>query len=710
MSKRCSIITLTTILMVSICMSFMVFADDDYAPDLPNEPYLEPPILERISDGVINFLPGEAREIIVKFKNVGDWMAKDVQVRASLSSVNAPINAELGRNSDKLGDVPKNADRDVRLNVRVSGAAASETYGIELRLTYRDRNNRLIERTETIYIKVEGEDTTPELIVRDFTAEGGVYAGSDFTLAAILHNVGAADAKEIQVLVDGFEPSGIFLSGASNNQYYSSLRAGAIQNMSFSLSTHRDIKSGSYPLTFEIRYRDSDGESKKNEFIYYVNVQSSASSGQRANLEILQMSVPTGTYNVAQEFEVVFDVINMGAEEAKNIKITATTDGTAIVPRSADTRSLTQLKPGETSRFSFRFMPTDDAKTRSYTISFKAEYQSSVKSDDTPEIETFEQFVGVNVYNPDDDEEDDDDKKIRIPKIIIDSYSVYPLIVKAGEEFDISMTFRNTHMTTSIENIKVVLTPIERTNDNASSNPFMPVDGSNTFYIAHIAPGGTASKDFRMYAIPNADPRAYTISVDFEYQDADYNKYDANEIIGVTVKQTTKLDTGNIMVPDEAFVLQPVFVNFNLMNTGKSTLNNLTVEIQGEGLDVSRSFMYFGSLNKSGSSYYDGEITPQMPGMLNGKIIITYEDDSGEVTTIDRSFVMNVMDMSSYELGEEYPMDFYLDGRGMGMDESSSLLDLIKNPFVWVGIVVLGAAAFFGKKFYDKKRRPKFDE
>jgi hypothetical protein len=35
---------------------------------------------------------------------------------------------------------------------------------------------------------------------------------------------------------------------------------------------------------------------------------------------------------------------------------------------------------------------------------------------------------------------------------------------------------------------------------------------------------------------------------------------------------------------------------------------------------------------------------------------------------------------------------------------------LAKNPFVWVGIAALGASGFFGKKFYDKKRRPQYDE
>ena len=53
-------------------------------------------------------------------------------------------------------------------------------------------------------------------------------------------------------------------------------------------------------------------------------------------------------------------------------------------------------------------------------------------------------------------------------------------------------------------------------------------------------------------------------------------------------------------------------------------------------------------------------------------------------------------------------MDFYPERT------EGSLIDRIigfaKNPFVWVGVVALIVAAFFGKKYYDKERRPKFDE
>jgi hypothetical protein len=718
MSARFNFFTIITSLILVFCISTMVFADENgggggFSPPQPEE-HLEPAKLERVSERVISFMPGEAKEIAVRIKNIGDRFASDIWIRAS-GDASDPLHFELGRNSERFNNLARNNERDIMLHVRVLNAAAPDIYDINLNLTYRDHENKLVTSDILVQIKVEGEVSAPELIVRDFTAgDGSVAAGEEFTLAAVLQNVGLADARDIQVIVSGFNPSEVSLSGSSNNLYFSSLRAGASQDMSFSLSTHRDIKSGSYELMFKIRYRDSDNKTEERDFPYFINVRGTESSIDRANLGITQLSVPIDVYSVNQVFTVAFDIVNTGVETAKNIRVEATSDDSAIRPRTANRTSLIELEPGASTRFSFSFAPTADSKTQNYVVGFKVTYESGRDSDDAPEIESFEQFVGVNVYNPDEEDEDDDDERIRIPRIIIDSYSVDPIIVSAGQEFDISMVFRNTHLATSIENIKVVLTPIERTNDNnASSNPFMPVDGSNTFYIAHIAPGGTADKQFRMYAIPNADPRAYTISVDFEYQDADYNQHTASEIIGITVKQTTRLDTGNIMVPTEGFVFQPAYINFNLMNMGRSTINNLTAEIKGEGFDTSRSFQFFGNLNRGASAYYDAEITPNMEGPQGGIVFISFEDEAGEVTTIEREFVMNVMgdmmwDDGGFNEWDEFPHDR---GMGMGMDGMGfSPLSLLRNPLVWVGVVVLIAAAIIGKKIYDRKRRPKYDE
>ncbi len=55
------------------------------------------------------------------------------------------------------------------------------------------------------------------------------------------------------------------------------------------------------------------------------------------------------------------------------------------------------------------------------------------------------QYAGANVSNPEKDNEEDGDKKESKPKIIVSDYKCDPVIVMAGENFDLTMTFLNTH-------------------------------------------------------------------------------------------------------------------------------------------------------------------------------------------------------------------------------------------------------------------------
>ena len=75
-------------------------------------------------------------------------------------------------------------------------------------------------------------------------------------------------------------------------------------------------------------------------------------------------------------------------------------------------------------------------------------------------------YAGVNISNPKKDKEDekeDDEKNKSKPKIIVSDYVCDPLIVMAGNEFDLTMTLMNSHRDKSVHNIKMFLTMAEET-------------------------------------------------------------------------------------------------------------------------------------------------------------------------------------------------------------------------------------------------------
>ena len=254
---------------------------------------------------------------------------------------------------------------------------------------------------------------------------------------------------------------------------------------------------------------------------------------------------------------------------------------------------------------------------------------------------TVTQYAGANVSNPEKDEEDGDKKESK-PKIIVSDYKCDPVIVMAGENFDLTMTFLNTHYQKAVKNVKMFLTMVEETSseNEKSGNVFTPVDSSNTFYYDSIAPKGTVSKTMTLYTVPSAQPKTYTLTVNFEYEDESGNEYTATELLGINVKQVSQIDTSEIFVPESSEIGMPISVYFDIHNTGKVDISNLKVSLEGDITTQNKS-TYIGNCSPGDSNYYEGSFSINNMGLNNFKLTISYDDPSGEQIQQVKEYTIN---------------------------------------------------------------------
>ncbi|MBR6652685.1 MAG: hypothetical protein IKL30_05920, partial [Anaerotignum sp.] len=247
-----------------------------------------------------------------------------------------------------------------------------------------------------------------------------------------------------------------------------------------------------------------------------------------------------------------------------------------------------------------------------------------------------------------------------------------PLIVMEGEEFDLNLTLLNTHKEKTVSNIKMFLTLAEETSSSSekSGNIFTPVNSSNTFYFDSIPPKGTVEKALRLYVVPETQPKTYTLTVNFEYEDGKGQEYTATELLGINVKQVTELQIDDFSVPEMVEQYQPVTVAFSYYNTGKVALSNLMIKVEGD-VDCQNKSNYIGNMDSGESDYFETTFSPINIGEVPVSIVITYEDPSGETIEQRRDLLLNVMepfipeDMEGME--ENPPMDMRKTAAGVGM-------------------------------------------
>ncbi|WP_425447034.1 COG1361 S-layer family protein [Dethiothermospora halolimnae] len=651
------------------------------------------PYLKLDDESTYDVEAGDSEDIDLEIRNASSYDAQDIIISAVIEESSSPIFFN-GDNSFDFNRIHDGKSKDIELDIEVEKTAQSGSYPIKLEYKFTNRAGNEFTGSDTIYIKVTNNNVPPRLIMNpNFMEKDFIESGSESLIFLEIENKGSLDAKDIKVTLEGLNPGGFTLGYGTNTRYINSIDDSEIETIDFLLQASDKMESGSYPLTFKIEYTDDSKEKYTDEQKFFLDVRSEGTS--KSNISIDNLESLKESYNVNENFSIKFDLVNNGRYNAQNAKVSIETEE-HIIPKSQNIKIIRNISPGDKVPMEFILCATDKAESRNYPIAINVEYEDD-KSNKSEKY-TFSQYVGVNIDNGQGNSKS-------VPKIIVSEYKSDPVIVNAGEEFDLYLQFKNTHSSKLIRNIKVFLTIEQETDENVGTgNVFTPVKSSNTFYIDSIGPKQTAARSLKMYTMPDAKPKYYEVTANFEYEDGKGEQHTAKELIGIHVKQPTELEIGDVEIPPEAYVGQPSPVSLQIYNTGRVDLRNLKVELQGD-FDTQNGSFFFGNFDSGYSDYFEGMVIPNQAGKTEGKIVATYEDVSGEEIKVTKDFSINAMEMPAMDENgppmEQPPME--------GEEENGSIW---KNKYLWAGlgtIILLGAIFIIRKKIKEKKGMD-FDE
>ena len=614
----------------------------------PPKPIQRRPLIQITDPLLVEIGAGSEATLTFSLENLSTDVASNIITTANLTGA-LGITGVFLDSSNNISNMGSRAKRTFEYKIAVNPSVKDGFYTIVFEHVYRNANNETIESTSRVTVRV----TNPggEVFLSDIASSvSRVAPGQDFNLTAVIYNKSAVSIRDVSMTIgSGMDSNGIFLRASTNVVNISSMAAGRSENVSIGFTASSKAKSGAYPLTLELSFTDNLGEKQKQQYTFFVSVGGGSTQESASEIIITGITAPRGTVGVGQEFEMVVTLKNTGKNAARNIRVDAVTDAErAIVPRSTSRMSINQLNPDAERQLSFRFAATEMAASRSYDVGFTVTYESGLEgADGSSEVITYTQYQGVTAYNPkEEDKNDPDPTRISTPRIIVSDYKSDPMIVQAGQEFDLELSFMNTSSNRIVRNIRVTLTVEDEVTagQERRGSVFTPVGRSSTFFIDTIVPGGEVQEYIRFYTLPDAPPRNYIINVNFEYEDADYNPFTARESIGINVKQVTKLDISEVFIPESAASYQPIFLNFELYNTGRVTLSNLMIKVEGNFM-VNQPSIFYGSMSPGMMDFYDNVVTPAEPGMQELVIIISYEDDTGELIEERKIFNLDVYEM-----------------------------------------------------------------
>lgn len=354
-----------------------------------------------------------------------------------------------------------------------------------------------------------------------------------------------------------------------------------------------------------------------------------------------------------KQFELTLNVRNNSQVECRNVNVVLPSLESITVNGGLNAQTIASLPAGGAASVKFSMLCAPSMATGNVPIAV------SLFGEDVEE-RTYQAYVFVTGTADQKEEEppvSEAPQELK-PIIILESYDYGGEAVRGGKEFDLTMNFRNTSRTLSIDNALIKVSAV--TNDAGAGAAFTPANSSSTFYIESIAPGQSAQETITLLPKADAEPNSYSMQVTFDYvYGKDHTSATDSVTFSIPLTQEDRFTVtlgeiyGPVMVGDS------VSLSANYVNQGKSTIYNLSVAVEGNFTALDGSTSYIGNVQSGTGDYVDLSVSPNEPGLMEGKMIFTYEDSTGAQKTAEQSFTCDVVESFSdpvIDPGIEDPM------------------------------------------------------
>lgn len=390
------------------------------------------------------------------------------------------------------------------------------------------------------------------------------------------------------------------------------------------------------------------------------------------------------TYKYREKQDFVLDVMNTGEQNLTNVTVAPILKGEGVkwpfqIEYQSYSKTIASLPQGESDQIQFTFTERDDVPTASFVLAFVI-----TATDEEGKPYDSQQSLHVNTTaKPGESQGKGQDQSVSdeglmtaeaggfdnggvsysgggsgngsVPRVIVTGFSTDPAQVKAGSDFTLTIHLKNTSKSTRVSNMLFELTaPTEGSDEQTAAPAFLPTSGSNSVYLEGMKANGTADISIQLNAKADLVQKPYSINLSMQYEDGNASQIEAQSSISIPVKQDARYEFSEFEItPDTIEVGDEANVSCSLYNLGRIKLYN--VKAVFEGNDIEREEVFIGHVEAGGSASIDAMLEGKKAGTAAGKVKMTlsYEDESGAVSTTEKEFSLTVIEKMEEPAGME---------------------------------------------------------
>ena len=491
----------------------------------------------------------------------------------------------------------------------------------------------------------------------------------------------------------------------------------AKKTVNLNVNVKKGLEEGYYPILIYIskRAQGEDGMSSEYAKTIMAWIETKKTTGTSETNEdnsepvafALGENQPTPSANYSEVMNFDVNVRNTGYKTAYDVRVDMdlSEDITKFPFEINDgnyDRQMGNMNPDQTVAIPFSMAVREKAKSGYYPIKFKIRYRENENGNFAAPVE--DTFY-VRVYGKDEgdslDSEAGENERTKA-RIIVDSFETDPAEIYAGQDFTLKVRMKNASNSIAASNILFTFE-----SEAVSDSPvFTTVNGSNSVVVNSLAPGASDTLTIKFSSSPTAEQRSYTITINEQYDSPEFKNAKEAVKIAVGLKQEARLNTGTIEVmPDAISVGEESNVMFSINNTGKVMLYNVNAVFEADSIQKNEA--YVGNIEPGKSGNVDTMINGIAPTMDDGKVklSITYEDENGKVSTVEKEIQLMVNEDQSMD---ESNVDDTWNSDDVQPEPSTT--DKLKHLAIPVGIVGVVLAAVLLVVIRRKKKKAGMDD
>lgn len=491
----------------------------------------------------------------------------------------------------------------------------------------------------------------------------------------------------------------------------------AKKTVNLNVNVKKGLEEGYYPILIYIskRAQGEDGMSSEYAKTIMAWIETKKTTGTSETDEdssepvafALGENQPTPSANYSEVMNFDVNVRNTGYKTAYDVRVDMelSEDITKFPFEINDgnyDRQMGNMNPDQTVAVPFSMAVREKAKSGYYPIKFKIRYRENENGNFAAPIE--DTFY-VRVYGKDEDDSLDSEageNERTKARIIVDSFETDPAEIYAGQDFTLKVRMKNASNSIAASNILFTFE-----SETVSDSPvFTTVNGSNSVVVNSLAPGASDTLTIKFSSSPTAEQRSYTITINEQYDSPEFKNAKEAVKIAVGLKQEARLNTGTIEVmPDAISVGEESNVMFSINNTGKVMLYNVNAVFEADS--IQKNECYVGNIEPGKSGNVDTMINGIAPTTDDGKVklSITYEDENGKVSTVEKEIQLMVNEdqsMDESNVDDTWSSD--------DIQPEPSTTDKLKHLAIPVGIVGVVLAAVILVVIRRKKKKAGMDD